>query len=153
MGFERMVGGKTQVGTEKACFVIKCDTVPTANQHVIVFDTTRISDPASTMYSAVATGTALLVPGANVGDFAAFKFVGTIKVVGQNVTIYRKSLTGAAGVAGDWETEDDGTITLTAGNTYSDDGWEWTSSDGLYEIVAGATPPTSITVRGRLIAR
>lgn len=93
---------------------------------------------------------ASLVPGPFRGRWANMGIKGTIAATGQNVTINLEALTGSAGTSGDWEIESSGTVTVTAGTTYTLR-WCPTAPDFRLREVNGGTGPTTLVCRLELI--
>lgn len=103
----------------------------------------------STNSLAVATPSSL-VPGPYRGRWANMGVKGTVAATGQNVTLNLEVLTGSAGTSSDWEIESSGTVTVTAGTTYSFR-WRPVAPDFRIREVNGAAGPTTLVCRLELI--
>lgn len=132
-------------------YVLRSSTVPDADEHIILLDSTR-GTPGLTPSASVPDGDPLFTPGSLENEFAEFGVEGTIRVGDQNVTLYQESLTGAAGTSSDWEVESGGTITILAGSTLPFY-WDPQSNDFRLRVKAGSTAPSTLVCRLRLVAR
>lgn len=124
-------------------------TIPTASQHVILFDTTQDTG------TAVANAAAAQAPGNRRNQFAGYRVKGSILVTTQNVTLKLELGTSPALATSSMFEEDasatsSGSVTITAGTTSLFD-WVPRTADWRIRIVAGATPPGAVTVTMMLV--
>lgn len=117
-------------------------TAPGNSQIVILWDSTR--GPQGMSSTAVAAGSAFLVPGNLRGIYPRVIVAGTQRVTAQAVTLTFYRRTAFANAAADWELDSSapggGTVVVAAGTTQP---YEWLAKeDSLLIATAGATGPT-----------
>lgn len=136
--------------TQDDCITMKCSpTLPTANQHVVIFDTTRGCETIANAASAQA-------PGDHRRVFAGYRVKGAVACTTQNVTLKLELMTNPAGTTAATAFEEDttatssGSVTITAGTTSLID-WLPRTGDYRVRVVAGATAPDALTITLMLV--
>jgi hypothetical protein len=125
-------------------------TLPTANQHCIVFDTTQ--DPT---LARIANAASAQAPGPLRNMFAGYRWKGAVKCTTQNVTMKCElmtdpSLTTSSAFEEDVTATSSGSVTITAGTTTLLD-WLPRTGDARVRIVAGATAPDDLDITLMLV--
>lgn len=118
-------------------FVPTCSTGNNATSFLVDSTTGFVTAPSAT-------------PGPFRGRWATFGVKGTIKVGDQPVTLSLKALTGSAGTSADWETENTGTVVLSASTTYPIR-WRPQGADFQASILNGATGPSALIAHLELV--
>lgn len=125
---------------------LQSTVVPTANQSVIVFDSTRFpSGPVTS--TAVSSGSTFLAPGTDRGQMTRAVVSVTCQCTTNNVTILYEILTGVAGTSADWEAQGStGSQTVTAGTTHIFE-FKPLAADWRVRVLAGGSAPGALTVK------
>lgn len=122
------------------CTITASLTVPTANQYVIWFDSTRGLIGPAVANSASLVSTA----GQFRGRYARQRIDFTVACTTQDVTVVRQGWIGGA-----WVTVASGSETVTAGTPFPK-GWMPETPDYRIYVLAGATPPGALDIVGTL---
>jgi hypothetical protein len=124
---------------------VEVTTIPSANESVIVLDSTRRLHTGST--ASLASGSTYLAPGKYRNAWAGAVVRYTVKATTQNVTALDQILTGVAGTSDDWETQGaSGSHTVTAGTTAVIE-FKPLQADWRLKIDAGGTAPDACVAR------
>lgn len=114
-------------------------TLPTANQYVIILDSTRFC------YETVANSASLVATaGSARGLWPRVRVDFVVNCTTQNVTVVRQGWSGGA-----WVTVASGSETVTAGTPFPK-GWMPETPDWRIYVLAGGTAPATLSVAGTL---